>query len=153
MTIFQDLCDVIIAKRFEDCQTVRAIPAELHLPKSTVNDIAIRYQRTGLWTHAPKPGRCPILSPQTQRIIARASSANPTMTARQIQATVSPQAANVSISTIKRTLRLIERHSYCPVKALNPTPAKMRTHLEWAHNYRNWREEDWRRVSNFIMIF
>ena len=103
MTISQELRNVIIAKRFEDGQTVRAIPAELHLPKSTVNDIAIRYLRTGLRTHAPKTGCRPILSPQTQRIIARASSADPTMTARQIQATVSPQAASVSISTIKRT--------------------------------------------------
>lgn len=127
--------------------SVRAISQMVNVPKSTVGRIIKNHSTTGS-TQVRRHGRCGrkrLIGERTARLMARRSIINARLTARQIQHQT-PTAANVSLDTVKRSLRRSGLVCRRPVKAPMLTPARMVTRLRWANRYRNWNVENWRRV-------
>ena len=71
---------------------------------------------------------------------------NPTLTARQVQDSVGGEAANVDVSTIRRSLRRSGLVAYRPVPSPNLTAPRMRRRLQWAREHINWTAAQWKRI-------
>lgn len=137
----------LIVSKYKEGWKQKRISMELHVPKSTVFDIIQRYRLTGeMGTHRDRCRGHRILSARDDRLLKRASDANPLATARQLQATVGGRIAQVSISTVKRSLRVSGRVAYRPVKAPALTPSQMAVRLHWAQAHQFWTVRQWQRV-------
>ena len=130
--------------------TQQQIANIVQCPRSTVGDIIRHFNQQGT-TNTLRKGRCGrkrCLNVRVERAICRTSKTNPQMTARQIKEEVGGSAANVSIDTIKRTLRRLGRFAYRPsaCPALNDRQKCKR--LEWCQDHQFWTTDQWRKVSN-----
>jgi transposase len=102
----------LIVLKYEEGHTQKRISQELHVPTSTVFDIIKRYRLTGdTATHQDRCRGHRVISTRDDRLLKRASDANPQATARQLQAIVGGKTAQVSICSIKRSLHLSGRNA------------------------------------------
>jgi transposase len=118
-------------------------------PKSTVGDIIRRHQQQGK-VDLLRKGRCgrkPALEERDIRAICRTSLVNPQMTAREIQAEVGGRVSNVSIDTVKRTLRRYGRISYRPAACPLLSTTNKAVRLRWCREHSYWTTDQWRKVS------
>jgi transposase len=137
------------------CSHATKIANIVQCPRSTVGDIIRHFTQQGT-TNTLRKGKCgrrKSLNVQVERAICRTSKTNPQITARKIKEEVGGCAANVSIDTIKRTLRrhgqLAYRPSACP--ALNAH--QKATHLGWCQDHRLWATDQWLKVSKTCAIY
>ena len=132
----------------------REIGQMLSVSKSVVNNILKRYRNTGSVdpTRVGKCGRPRLLSDRDERMLARASVANPTFNARDLRACVGGSVAQVSVNTIKRALRRKGRFAYRPSKSSDLIPVKRAGRLKWCRKYRHFTVDQWRKVRRFIVF-
>jgi transposase len=131
----------------------RRIAELLKRPKSTVIDIVRKYKDTGS-LQSERVGRCGrprLLSVRDERALARASVADPHLTAREIRTQVGGNAAVASVATVKRALRRQGRRTYRPSKSPALNAAKRWSRLQWCRKYRDWDEGKWNLVSHSII--
>lgn len=118
MDLSEDTRLLIIHQHLQK-KTVREIAELTNIPKSTVERVVQRHDETGT-TSPRRKGRCGrkrILNIREERAVSRHSIAEPQATAREIQHASTSSIQNVSVDTIKRTLRRQGIQAYRPVKA------------------------------------
>jgi len=134
--------------------SVRKIAAIIKRPKSTVSDIIQLYQKTGNVSSCRK-GRCGrrrSLTTRDEKAVARASTINPTATAREIRSSVGGNTASVSLCTIRRSLIRQGRLVYRPLKCPSLDAAKRSVRLKWCRQFAAWTVENWKKVRIFIFF-
>ena len=122
-------------------------------PRSTVGDIIRHFNQQGT-TNTLRKGKCgrkQSLNLRSQRAICRTSKINPQMTARKIQEEVGGRAVNVSVDTIKRTLRRHGRNTYRPSACPALNARQKATRLRWCQDHRFWTVDQWRKVSKTMI--
>lgn len=138
----------LIIDKFQSHISQSQISRDLNVPKSTVSDIVKKYKQTGQVTSSR--GHCgghnKRLSDRDDRAIAREAQINPQSTAREIQASVGGNVSQVSISTVKRSLRKSGKISYRPLKAPRLNKSQMTVRLQWARRHQNWTVDQWKQV-------
>lgn len=147
MDVPQDVRNLLVAHH-EAGHSWRRIAEMVNMPKSTVSNILRRYRETGS-AQAMRVGRCGrprSLSERDERALARASTVNPKLTAREIRSTVGGRVAAVSVSTIKRALRRQGRYAHRPRKSPSLTTAQQKARLQWCRKHSGWEVEKWRKV-------
>lgn len=131
----------LVLQKHREGMSLRSISSDLHMPKSTVHDIIRRNT-----TESHRIGRCGrrrILSVADERLLARCSSRDPRMTARQLQNEAGNTFLNVSLSTIQRSLNRSGLLAYRPVAAPSLSSQQRQTRLVWARKYIHWSPQDW----------
>jgi transposase len=109
----------LILYRHTAGKSSRAIAAIVNKPQRTVVDIVHKFQATRSYDTS-RQGRCgrrQKLPDHTQRLIARASTINPRLSARQIQGEVAGESSSVHVNTSKRILIRKGKIPYRPIKA------------------------------------
>lgn len=129
----------------------RNIASMVNVPKSTVIRLVKRFKDTGnvQVTRLGNCGRPRIATQREERALARASLANPLMTAHELRNSVGGSIAQTSISTVKRILRRQGRFAYRPRLCPSLTSAQRQRRLKWCRDHRNVTTEQCRRVSKF----
>ena len=128
--------------------TQKQISEMLQVPRPTVQRIIQRYRTTGV-IKSQRHGHCGRkrkLSTRMESALARSSRIDPTLTARQIQAEVGGSAIDVSLSTVKRTLRRKRRVAHRPLKAPMLTASRKKVRKAWGQQYRSWNVAQWKKV-------
>lgn len=138
----------LIIQLFHEGKTQMDISKLVKVNQSTVSRIIRRFTTTGNAgpTRTGKCGRKRLLSSRTDRLLARQSVINPKATAADIQASSGGEALNVSLSTIKRSLRRSGRLAFRPVKSPSWTLAQMRVRLHWAQEQQFKSVGEWKKV-------
>jgi transposase len=126
----------------------RAIGKMLCVSKSAVNNLLKRFENTGSIksTRAGRCGRPRLLSERDERMIMRASVANPNFTARDLRICVGGSVAQVSLNTIKRALRRKGRFAYRPRKSPGLSSVMRAIRVKWCKKYSHRTEDQWRKV-------
>jgi hypothetical protein len=88
-----------------------------------------------------------MLTPRDDRLLARASENNPKATARDLQHEVGGAVDAVSLSTVKRSLRLNGIAALRPLKAPILTKKQMKVRLRWAKAHESWTVDQWKQVG------
>ena len=142
----QGLRDQIIALHRHTSKSIRAIAADLDIPKSSVADIIKKFKSTGSTTPRPRSGRPRVTTPRDHSVI-RHAKANLFITAPEIKQELPESCLQVSVDTIKRRLRT---HFGCPIRraAAKPllTQKMKRKRLEFCTKYKDWTAQQWREV-------
>jgi len=142
------ICDQVIHHSQVLKESCRQIANTFGISKSAVSRIVQRYQKTGS-TDTLRKGRCgrpPAMSPADHRALARLSKADPQATAADLRMQLPPNLHQLSLTTIKKSLRLHGRNSYRPVSSPSLNAQQMTCRLNWAKALKNWTPEDWSKV-------
>lgn len=137
----------LIIQHFLKGWTYRRISEATNVPRSTVSDIINNYRRTGSPT-TRRHGRSATNSRITTRDdhrIRQISTADPQLTARQIQEEVGGSVSQVHVSTVKRHIVHAGRFAYRPMKSPRFTVKQMRVRLHWCLEHRDWSVDKWRK--------
>ena len=140
----------LIVHHHQNGKTVRQIVEYTNTPRSTVQDIISNFQQTGS-IESKRRGRPPTnksLTLRDERIIARTSTVNPRMNARQIQSSLNKNLTSICLRTIQRSLKKSVRIPYRPRKFPNLSKKQMSVSLNWTMQFRNWTETDSKKVCN-----
>ena len=132
----------------------RSITSELNIPKSTVNDIIQSFRRTNEegQNRLGKCGRERILSSRDDRFLSRASEQQPRATASQLQQQSGGLFNDISLSTVKRSLRQSGNIAHRPLTAPKLSTAQMRVRFLWARAHENWTVDQWKKVSEIYFF-
>lgn len=133
--------------------TVTQIAKRIALPRTTVQSLVNRMRRSGLMlsNSFKKTGRPKKLNPRAERALARHCKRNPQATAKDAQQAVGTPAAEVSLRTIKRTLRRQNLICHRPRKAPSLSAKQKKVRLSWCQEKSHWSVADWRKVHFFTM--
>ena len=148
MDVPHDVRQLIIS-HYEAGFSYRIIASMVNRPKSTVADIIQHVKNTQQVSSSRKGicGRPRMLSTRDERALGRAFISNPQATARELQGMVQGSTTEVSIDTIRRSLRRQGRICYRPKKAPCLSAANKRIRLRWCHHYVGWTTQQWENVS------
>jgi len=138
----------LIIQHHNDGKKQREIGRIFNLHHTTVGRIVKQQQASGS-TAVKRRGKCgrpQALSDQAQRLLKRTCQVAPHLTAREVQQCAGGDAVNVSINTIKRSLRRSGLFTYRPVPAPLLNPARKRQRFNWANQYAIWGVADWANV-------
>lgn len=141
----------LVVQKKREGHSTRQIGNMLNISRMAVSRIMARYNENGdvsINKNRGHPRR--LLSIRTERALARVVMVTPQATARTIQHIVGGPASNVSLSTIKRSLRRAGCKTYRPVKAPSLTPLRMRKRLQWCLQHQFMTVDEWKKV--FIVI-
>jgi transposase len=138
----------LIVSHHNEGHSGRKIAEMVNLAPETVRNIIRRYRKSGS-IQANRVGRCGrprMLSLRDERMLARASIANPKLTAREIRATVGGRSAAATIRTVQRVLCRQGRNAIRPKKSPSLNQAQQKVRLRWCRAH-DWDEDRWRKVS------
>ena len=141
----------LILIKFREKKTQQQISNETNVPQSTISRILKRYKENGEISAQRKSrcGRKRKLSDRLNRSIKNASIRNPRATARDIQSEVGMGALDVSIDSIKRSLRRSGLTTYRPLKSPALSRKQQRTRYLWCKVHENWTVVDWKKVKRW----
>ena len=113
---------------------------------STISRIMKMKKETGSLTPKRKGGRKRKTTPKDNAYLIRESVKDPRKTSDAIKTTLGEKRIEISSSTIRRRLLEVWRKAYRPVKKQLLTKTMKTKRYKWGLKYKNWTEEDWRRV-------
>jgi transposase len=148
MDVPQDIRQLII-HHHENGYSCGQIANMLNQSRQTVIRLVKRYKDLG-HVQSTRVGRCGrhrLLSNRDERHLARASTINPKLTAREIRASVGGNSIKASLSTVKRALRRQGKCAYRPRKSPSLSVQQQRVRLKWCRKYVSWSEEQWHKVK------
>lgn len=137
----------LIVSHHNEGHSGRKIAEMVNLAPETVRNIIRRYRESGS-IQANRVGRCGrprMLSLRDERTLARASTVNPKLTAREIRGTVGGTSAAASIRTVQRVLCRQGRNAIRPKKSPSLNQAQQKVRLRWCQTH-DWEEDRWRKV-------
>lgn len=126
--------------------TQQAISSRLKVSQSSVNKALTRIRERGDFTAREKSGRPRITSRQTDSVMRRIVTADPTASASFI-ATQLPEGVHPSVHTIRRRLRNdFGLRAYRPARKPLLSRKNIKDRLRFCRAYRQWSMMDWNRV-------
>ena len=128
-------------------KSVREISTMLDVPRSTVNDVVLKWKRQGATTVQKRTGRPPKLSDRDRRKLKtvvrknRMSSAATLVTEFQ-----NSSGTMVCTKTLRRELNTMGFHGRAAAHKPHISKVNARRRLEWCKARRQWTLEQWKRV-------
>ena len=126
--------------------TERAISSRLKVSKTAVHNAIKLYQETNQFHDRPGPGRKRKTTTSDDRWIVRMVKKSPFKTSSQVQKLLGDSGVIVSSSTVRKRLISDGLCAYTPARKPRLTSAMKAKRLAFAHKYKKWTVEDWRKV-------
>ena len=124
--------------------SVRQVAERLSISKSTVS--RIRQKHLPALTNVPA-GRSPLLSVAGRRYVTRLITSGTFDTASEVCKHLQQTSdVGASVDTVRRTLKSSGLRSGKKIHKPLLTTRHRRARLEWAKKYKDWKEQEWRRV-------
>jgi transposase len=124
----------------------RAIAKELDIPRTTVQSIIHKYDRTGTVENKPRPGRPPKLDARALRRLDWLVTKNAEARRAPLAEITEELNADVCERTVRRGMKKIGIN--CRPAAIKPFVSKenAKKRVEWCKEKLDWTEEDWANV-------
>ena len=126
--------------------TFVAIGLNLQLKRNTVQKVWHYYEKTGLVSPPPRPGRPPIFTDRDRRQLKRYVRANRVNRRQALSDITATLNFDVSDWTLRNELRKVHLNHRVARKKPWLCPAQKLARLEFAHEYEDWDFEEWTRA-------
>lgn len=149
MTLSREVKQRIIDLAQHTSKSQREIARELNIHHKTVQRILSVWHDTGSLEEVKKEnrGRKSKIDCRTGRLLARESKKNPQSCARQIQVAAGPAAREISLRTVQRCLKKLDRRAYRPIKVPCLNKQQCLARLNLARELSQLSTEDFKEVN------
>jgi transposase len=136
---------IIGAHRFG--HSVRAISEKFQIPRSTVGDVVMKWDREGIIKPPSRPGKPRKLSDRDRRSLRRVVTSNRQTSVDTIATEFrSACGSDVSARTVRRELHELGFHGRAAAHKPHITQANARLRLQWCKARRQWTVEQWKSI-------
>lgn len=127
--------------------SIRKIAEVLRVSKSAVGRVISLYKEENSISPKLKGncGRKSLLDNREMRRLGRASQANPTLSARQLQIQLKGKFSSMHLRSVQRYLRKIGRYAYRPKKSPSWTKRQRICRYEWCRDRKDLSPIDWQK--------
>jgi len=136
---------VLVIAYLKDGASQRQVSQKLGIAKTTVQNIWDKFSKGMGLENRVSPGRPRKLSRRDERKLVITSKRNPFLTPKELAESM-PNAANVSISTVRRYLRRNLLFARVAARKLMISPENKRKRLAWCKAYKTWDVNSWKNV-------
>nr|XP_042905039.1 uncharacterized protein LOC122270693 [Parasteatoda tepidariorum] len=136
---------IIGAHRFG--HSISAISDKFQIPRSTVGDVVLKWEREGVIKPQSRPGKPKIMSDRDRRSLRRVVKANRQMSLDTVATNFRAASGSVaSARTIRRELIAQGFHGRAAAHKPNISPSNARHRFQWCRARRQWTVEQWKSV-------